>query len=257
MIEKLTDTRKTGREFREAFFRKHPTAESVIGLFDHLPSVYFYAKDTKHRYVGINLPTLTHVFGLAHKDELLGKTDSEFQPPALAQAYHAEDRRVMEAGQAISNQVWLVPHVRGTPHWYVSTKTPLFDPNGKVIGIAGVMYPIETPEEQATYFHELLPVVRHIDEHYGQAISMQEMAEMAKLSASQFNQRFRKILRMSPTEYVLSRRIQHAQQLLTESSESISDIAAAVGFYDQSHFTKRFRRITGLTPNAYRAQFRS
>lgn len=232
-------------------------AESMFALFDFVPAVHFYAKDSEHRYVGINWATLNDVFGLEDKSELLGRTDSEFQPPALAQAYHAEDRRVMESGQPIPNQVWLVPHVRGTPRWYVSTKTPLVAPDDKVIGISGVMYPIETPEAQASYFHELSPVVAHIDAHYTETISMNEMARMADLSTTHFNQRFRSILRMSPTEYLLSRRIQHAQQLLSETSESISDIGAEVGFYDQSHFTKRFRRMTGLTPKAYRAQFRS
>lgn len=229
----------------------------MFDLFDYLPAVYFYAKDRDHRYVGVNLATLTHVFGMERKAELLGRTDSEFQPPALAQAYHAEDRRVMDGGQIIPNQVWLVPHVKGTPRWYVSTKSPLIDPEGTVIGIAGVMYPIETPEEQATYFHELQPVVEYIDANYTESVSMNQMARLANLSASHFNQRFRSILRMSPTEYVLSRRIQHAQRMLTESSESISDISAAVGFYDQSHFTKRFRRMTGLTPAAFRRRFRS
>jgi AraC-like DNA-binding protein len=257
MAEKFENETKKGIEFRDTFFRHHPMAESLVELFDFLPTVYFYAKDTKHRYVGMNLPTLNDVFGLESLDELLGKTDSEFQPPALAQAYHAEDRRVMDGGQTIANQVWLVPHVRGTPRWYVSTKTPIRDPQGNVIGVAGVMYPIETPELQAAYFDELLPVVKYIDAHYTQPISMKAMADLAQLSPSHFNQRFRTILRMTPSEYVLSRRVQLAQQLLTESSTSIINIAASVGFYDQSHFTKRFHRITGLTPSAYRAKFRN
>jgi AraC-like DNA-binding protein len=245
-----------GTRLREAFFLRNPGAESVIGLFEYLPAIFFYAKDSSHRYIGVNPPTLTEVFGLADADDLLGRTDADFQPPALAEAYHAEDRRVMNGGRTIANQVWLVPHVRGTPHWYVSTKTPLRDPAGEVIGLAGVMYPIETPEAQASSFGELLPVVNHIDRNYAQDVSMKEMAEMAGLSTTHFNARFQEILRMSPTEYMLSRRIQHARRLLTETTSSIVEIGAAVGFYDQSHFTKRFRKVTGLTPRAYRTRFR-
>lgn len=246
----------SGKQFRDEFFRRNPSAESVIGLFDYLPAVFFYAKDSEHRYIGVNQPTLSEVFGLKSAEELLGRSDADFQPPALAEAYHAEDRRVMEGGKTIPNQVWLVPHVRGTPHWYVSTKTPLRNPAGEVIGLAGVMYPIETPEAQASSFGELLPVINHIDRHYTQDVSMQEMAAMAGLSTTHFNARFREILRMSPTEYLLSRRIQHARRLLTGTSNSIVEIGAAVGFYDQSHFTKRFRKVTGLTPRAYRTRFR-
>ena len=243
-------------EFREAFFARNPNAKQAFELYEYLPGVLFYAKDSQHRYVAVNQRNLTEVFGLERVEELLGRTDLDFQPPALAEAYHAEDRRVMEGGKTIPNQVWLVPHVRGTPRWYVSTKTPLLAPQREVIGIAGAMYPVATPEEQATFFQELSPVIQYIDQHYTEAISMAEMAAMAKLSTTHFNTRFRAVLRLSPTEYVLARRVEHAQRLLIETSKSIVEIGSEVGFCDQSHFTKRFRRVTGITPLAYRKRFR-
>ena len=245
-----------GEAFREAFFRQHPGAETVMELFDFLPSAYFYAKDTEHRYIGVNRATLHEVFGMKDPAELYGETDAKFQPPALAEAYHAEDLRVLQGGETIPGQVWLVPHVRGTPRWYVSTKTPLRDPQGKVIGLAGVMYRIETPNEQAKAFRELLPVIRHIDANFQDEISMKEMAEMANLSTTHFNAKFREILRTTPSRYVLSRRIEYSRRLLTETTREISEIAVYSGFCDQSHFTKRFRRLTGLTPREYRKRFR-
>lgn len=245
-----------GHARSDAFFQQHPDARAIVELFDYLPSVLFFAKDTQHRYVAVNNRTLVDVFGLDDLSSLLGRSDSEFQPPALAEAYHAEDRRVMDSGCSIPNQVWLVPHVLGTPRWYVSSKTPLLAPDETVIGIAGVMYPIDTPEEQASFFHELMPAVRFMDANYTAAISMKEMASISNLSTTHFNARFRTILRMSPSAYILSRRIQDAQNRLTGTSESIADIAMGVGFFDQSHFTKRFRKFTGMTPLAYRKRFR-
>lgn len=224
-------------------------------MYEYLPDVLFYAKDVRHRYVAVNQQTLTDVFGLDSQEQLVGRTDLDFQPPALAEAYHAEDRRVMEAGRVISNQVWLVPHVRGTPQWYVSTKTPLFDPAGDAIGIAGAMYPVATRDDQVIFFQELSAVIQFIDSHYTESISMADMAAMSGLSATHFNSRFRAILRLSPTDYVLSRRIEHAQRLLTQTDRGIAEIGAELGFCDQSHFTKRFRRVTGLTPLSYRKRF--
>jgi AraC-like DNA-binding protein len=58
-------------------------------------------------------------------------------------------------------------------------------------------------------------------------------------------------------DYVLSLRIQEAQRLLATTGETLSGIAAQVGFYDQSHFTKRFRKVTGLTPAQYRQRYLS
>ena len=66
----------------------------------------------------------------------------------------------------------------------------------------------------------------------------------------------RQLLRLSPMEYVLSLRLQEAQRRLMTTDRGIGDIAVSTGFYDQSHFTKRFRKVTGMTPLAYRKRFR-
>ena len=137
-----------------------PASSTLFELFDHLPTAYFYAKDQDHRYIGMNHLTLENVFGLSSLEDILGKTDFDFHPPMLAEAYHEEDRRVMKGRKKIPNQVWLVPHVRGTPQWFVSTKVPLINEHDEVCGIAGVMYPIATPEDQSEYFRELAPIIR-------------------------------------------------------------------------------------------------
>ena len=85
---------------------------------------------------------------------------------------------------------------------------------------------------------------------------MEGMAGLAGLSSTHFNRRFRALLKMSPTEYLTKRRVQEAQRLLTVSEESVGEIALATGFYDQSHFTRHFRRVTGMTPLGYRKRFR-
>jgi len=84
---------------------------------------------------------------------------------------------------------------------------------------------------------------------------MAEMAQLAGLSTTHFNRRFRELLRVSPTEYLRSVRVQAAQSQLANSSRSLSEIATAVGFTDQSHFTRRFREVTGITPAQWRKRF--
>jgi|ETNmetMinimDraft_22_1059887.scaffolds.fasta_scaffold00906_4 AraC-like DNA-binding protein len=244
------------RSFQDRFFDAQPSAREFFELFEYLPGAYFYAKDSRHRYVGSNEPVLRDVFGLESLDQLLGKTDLDFQPPALAGAYHAEDRRVMEAGATLPRQLWLVPHVRGAPSWYVSTKSPLRDPDGKVIGIVGVMYRVDSPADREHHFKELSHAIATIEARFSEDLSIAELAEESGLSSSQFNARFRELLRMSLTAYLQKLRVQAAQRLLAQSDRSIADIGHQVGFYDQSHFTKRFRSITGVTPLSYRKRFR-
>jgi AraC-like DNA-binding protein len=240
--------------FQSDFFRQNPLAESVIRLFDSLPQTYFYAKDRQSRFVKVNQLFLEN-HGLESELQALGKTDRDFHPPLMAEAYIAEDRRVMESRRPLSGQTWLVLHRRRVPRWYVSTKTPLFNPAGEVIGIAGAMYRIQQQEELMRYFHELFPVVRYIEDHFAEPISMTKMAALAGLSSTHFNRRFRQLLRMTPMQYLRTVRIQAAQRLLTTSSKGLAEIAAEVGYTDQSHLTKRFRETTGITPATYRKRF--
>lgn len=245
---------KSSIDFGTEFFARNPLAESVIALFDSLPQTYFYAKDSHSRFVKVNQQFLEN-HGLTDETEALGKTDHDFHPPLMAEAYMSEDRRVMASRKPLPGQVWLVLHRRSVPRWYVSTKTPLFDAAGEVIGIAGAMYRIEHQKELTVYLQELLPVARHIERNYAESISMTEMADLAGLSSTHFNRRFRQLLRVSPTGYLRSIRIQAAQGLLTKTSRSLAEIAVDVGFTDQSHLSKRFREVTGMSPAAWRKRF--
>lgn len=241
--------------FRQDFFARCPQARSLMQLFDTLPQTYFFAKNRESRFVAVN-----HMFldnhGLTDESQALGKSDRDFHPPLMAEAYIAEDRRVMASRQPLPGQLWAVLHRRTTPRWYVCTKTPLFDPDEAVVGIAGAMYRIDDPNVLAGYFQELMPVVRHVDRHYAAPVSMAAMAAMAGLSTTHFNRRFRQLLRMTPSQYLRTVRVQHARGLLTTTDKALAEIAALTGFTDQSHFTRRFRETTGLTPDAYRRRFR-
>ncbi len=259
MVSPLIDTSLkglTGFQFQEAFFEKHPFARNLFELFEYHPTAYFHAKDREHRFVGLNHLVCRDVFGCDSADVVLGHTDAEFQPPHLAEAYHAEDKRVMEGGKIIPNEIWLVPHVNGSPKWYCSTKTPLVGAGNQVIGTVGIMYPVETSADRESVFRELTPVISYLEEHFKVDVSMKDMAALAGLSSTQFNLRFRQLLRMTPTASLMTLRIDLAQQLLTGTDQSISEIGVEVGFYDQSQFTKIFKKHAGITPKAYRQRFR-
>jgi AraC-like DNA-binding protein len=245
-----------GKAFAERFFARNPLAESVLELFDALPNVAFYIKDVDSRLVRMN-PLFLEIHGCRSEEELLGRNDREISPPAMAEAYIDEDRRVMASRRPLPGQVWLVYHPHEQPNWYVSSKSPLFDAAGEVIGIAGAMYPIERSDELAHYTRELLPVVRHIQENFADTVSMGQMAALAGLSATHFNRRFRHLLRMTPLEYLRTVRVQAARRMLATGSAKLSQIAVDTGFTDQSHFTRRFREATGMTPQAYRKRFRA
>jgi AraC-like DNA-binding protein len=243
----------TGRGFQEQFFARYPGVKPLMELFEHAPGLYFYAKDRKSRFVRLNRANLA-VYGVNDEESLLGRSDRDFHPPYLAEGYIAEDQRVMKGGPVL-NQTWLVPFLNGPMQWFVSSKMPLLGPRGECIGICGVMYPIATPKEQLTRFQRLAPAVRYLEQHFREHVQLSELTEHCGLSSTHIHRQFQRLLRMSPTEYLLALRLQEARRLLATTDEPLSVIAVNTGFFDQSHFTKRFRKVTGMTPTQFRKTF--
>ena len=79
----------------------------MLQLFDYLPRVYLYIKNVQSRFMRVNQP-FAQLHGFLNPADVVGKSDFDFHPPALAAQYVEEDRRVIDSGQALPNQIWLV-----------------------------------------------------------------------------------------------------------------------------------------------------
>ena len=242
------------KAIQRQFFGQNPAIEPMIRIMAQVPGSCLFVKDLESRYVRANAGSL-ETYGLSREEELIGKRNRDFFPALLAEAYESEDRRVLRSRKPVLSEIWLVPHLRGTPRWFVSSKAPLFDIENSVIGLVGQMHPIETPDDQQAHFQELRKVMHFIDRHFVDEITVDRLADIAGISIPHFNRRFRQLLRLSPMEYVLSLRIQEAQRQLTTTKRSVGEISLATGFYDQSHFTKRFNKVVGMNPLAYRKKY--
>ena len=81
-------------------------------------------------------------------------------------------------------------------------------------------------------------------------LSLCELAAAAGISREQLVRSFHKSVGMPPHKYLLHVRVEKAKTLL-ESGSSVTAVAFEVGFYDQSHLTRWFKRFVGTTPAAY------
>jgi AraC-like DNA-binding protein len=95
-------------------------------------------------------------------------------------------------------------------------------------------------------------VVEYIDTHLDQPITLASLAAPAGLTRMHFAAQFRAATGIRPHEYLLRRRIEFAQSLLSGSAMPIAEIAFSVGFQTQSHFTTVFKRFVGDTPYQWR-----
>ncbi len=92
---------------------------------------------------------------------------------------------------------------------------------------------------------------RRLDER----IPLAELAAEVGLSPYHFSRQFKKATGFPPHEYQLQLRVARARILLREApARSIADLAVELGFSDESHFRRHFKRIVGLTPGRFRAQ---
>ena len=99
---------------------------------------------------------------------------------------------------------------------------------------------------------ELHHAVEYIHDNLGNDLSLRKIANAAGISTNYFASLFKQTTGQSPHQYVIRQRIEKAKPLLRRSDLSIGEIALQVGFYDSSHLTRHFKRLTGLTPRTLR-----
>jgi len=93
---------------------------------------------------------------------------------------------------------------------------------------------------------------KYINAHYTNNVSLEEVAGIIGFNPTYFSTLFKKETGMNFLEYVTAVRIKSAKQLLADSKKSTMDVSHEVGYSDFKHFTKQFKKVTGLTPSEYR-----
>jgi two-component system response regulator YesN len=103
------------------------------------------------------------------------------------------------------------------------------------------------------YDEELITkALEYIAAHYTENLTLQSVADIVHLSKSYFSLYFKKQTGRNFVDYLIDLRIREAKRLLVENDNRIYDVAGAAGFKDVKYFSKVFKKVTGLTPMAYR-----
>ncbi len=97
-----------------------------------------------------------------------------------------------------------------------------------------------------------MKAISKIHECYGEKLTVSALAKIANLSRSAFVRKFTEICNVPPSEYIVKRRIEAAENMLINTALSIGEIAFETGFYDASHLNKSFVAEKGISPNTFR-----
>lgn len=97
----------------------------------------------------------------------------------------------------------------------------------------------------------LLRAHSYMENHIGENVSLGDLAEAACVSRFHFARLFRVSTGNSPMAFLLRLRVERAKEMLRRGDAKIAEIAAALGFFDQSHFARSFRRVVGVSPREF------
>ena len=97
---------------------------------------------------------------------------------------------------------------------------------------------------------KLQQAISYIQENFDRDLSLDEIAAKANLSVYHFARLFKQSTGLAPHQYQIYYRVEQAKELLQAGEMTISEIATHVGFYDQSHLSRHFKRILGVSPKA-------
>ena len=92
--------------------------------------------------------------------------------------------------------------------------------------------------------------IRFIEENYNRTFPLSELSDVVALSPWHFTRIFRQQVGLTPFEYLRNVRVEKAKRLLA-NKHSLMDTSYLAGFYDQSHFNRHFKTITGFTPGFF------
>jgi len=183
-----------------------------------------------------------------HKDRLL-----RFITPALgrsaAQAILSKPVEAQELGAIDTLVRMLVEEIDQ------ASRHPLFAENlvGSILtGLLDLEVGTPTRDRGRLTQSQMKRLIAVVGQRGNARISVAEMADVLGLSESWFGSAFKQTTGKTPAHWLIEHRINQSKELLLEGRLSIADIAARLGFTDQAHLTRAFRKVDGNTPAQWR-----
>ena len=243
------------REFKKAFFDRVGNMDQLLPLLDSLQDTSFFFKDRQSRQV-MNNQRAVASSAVKTEEETIGKIGYEFWNPEKVATYLMQDEKVMQTGKPMINALCTTPE-KGSDTAIVVSKIPLFDKEGKVIGLAGVWRESISLTALPPQHNRLSAIVKTMHNNYAEHLLVEDMAAEVGMSRSQFGRIFRKTYGLSARDYLTSVRVNAAALLLRSTQLQITEIALQTGFYDHSHFSRLFKSVMSMPPTDYRRRHSS
>ena len=230
--------------------------EAVTDVLATTPSVMFCVKSVSGVYLAVNQAFADRA-DVAGPGDVVGRTARDLFPVELAERYEAQDRAVIETGHMLTNELELITRPDRTVGWFLTSKSRWIDDAGEPAGVVSVSVDLRTPVDAAAPHGRLAAAVDVARRRFAEPIEVADLVDAAEMSVAQLERTARRVLGLSPKQLVMRFRLEEGLRLLTTTELSMAEVAHRCGYYDQSAFSRHFRKVVGSPPAAYRAAHRS
>ncbi|WP_009965370.1 AraC family transcriptional regulator [Verrucomicrobium spinosum] len=208
------------------FFASIADGQAARQLFEHLPEVYYFAKDRQSRLMAASSSMLIRL-GLKQESEIVGRVDEDFFDPQTSNLFREDDQLVFASGRPLVNRLEMWSDDQHRHEWYLTTKIPLVGLDGSVVGLMGITQR-EASNVGAHPDSEVGVILTYLKNNVDRAMSTAELARACSMSERTLHRRVRQRLGVSPHELMIRVRIQMAAEALVKSKLQIIDLAIEV-----------------------------
>ena len=224
--------------------------KQILNKFDLLPDIIFWIKDKENRVIYCNKMFIEHL-GYKTLDQVVGKSDADFSPHYIEKQFIVDDQKVV-AGGSVTDRLEMNMSKSGEVSWFSTSKRPLLAENGEIIGSYGITRHLQKTVKSLSGIDELKIPVEFIRHNFHSEISIEQLADVAHLSVSALERRFKKYLAKTPKQFIREIRLEHARRLLIETKLPIAEVAYQSGFADHSYFSRHFKLMFNELPSELR-----
>jgi PAS domain S-box-containing protein len=171
IAERTADLNCINQQLEHEITERKQSESLLRKIIDILPD-YIFTKDREGRFTLINR-SAAQVLGYDNPDAVIGQTDFDHLPREVAQKFYDEEQHLMQTGEPLLNREQLNFYA---PNWFVTTKMPLRDEQGEIVGLVGIARDI-------TERKRVLDALRDANDELEQRVA-ERTAELSEANAS-------------------------------------------------------------------------
>jgi AraC-like DNA-binding protein len=193
-----------------------------------LLDVAFFVKDSVGRYVAAN-ESLVARHGLKSKSQVIGKCPRDICPGDFGRIPTEQDEKVLRTERPLIDHLEMQWHRPHDPVWCLTTKLPMLDSNGAVVGLIGFSRDVRVPVESQEIPTDFARALEEFEQSLSSEVTPAWLARRSKLSSQRLACLTKRLFGLTPSQFITKSRIAAASRMLRDFPHRVSHASRSVG----------------------------